>query len=127
MRAARHRPGTPYRSDEFSLDRLTARGRHPGFRPPTCPAEVMASLVGMSRAYTHELPGSGRVAPPPGFPPTSAVAPGRSHAARVFPFRIEISQTAVDDLRQRLARTRWPDAAPGEGWSRGVPLDYLKK
>jgi pimeloyl-ACP methyl ester carboxylesterase len=45
----------------------------------------------------------------------------------VFPFRIAVPQVAVDDLRQRLARTRWPDEAPGEGWSRGVPLAYLKE
>ena len=28
--------------------------------------------------------------------------------------------------RDRLARTRWPDELPGVGWSRGVPLAYLK-
>ena len=42
-------------------------------------------------------------------------------------FRIEIAQTDLDDLRERLARTRWPDELPGVGWSRGVPLDYLKE
>ena len=29
--------------------------------------------------------------------------------------------------RQRLARTRWPPDVPGAGWSRGVPLDYLRR
>jgi pimeloyl-ACP methyl ester carboxylesterase len=42
------------------------------------------------------------------------------------PFRIEIPQSDLDDLRDRLARARWPRPLPGEGWSRGVPLDYLK-
>ena len=46
--------------------------------------------------------------------------------AEIRPFRIEISQTALGDLRERLARTRFPDEIPGVGWSRGVPLDYLK-
>ncbi|MGH9175872.1 MAG: epoxide hydrolase family protein, partial [Vicinamibacterales bacterium] len=32
----------------------------------------------------------------------------------------------LDDLRDRLARTRWPDELPGVGWSRGVPVGYLK-
>jgi epoxide hydrolase len=45
----------------------------------------------------------------------------------VRPFRIEIRQTELDDLHERLARTRWPDELPGVGWSRGVPLGYLKE
>ena len=44
----------------------------------------------------------------------------------VRPFRVEISDDALDDLHNRLAQTRWPDQLPGTGWSRGVPLDYLK-
>ncbi|GIG90532.1 epoxide hydrolase family protein [Plantactinospora endophytica] len=42
------------------------------------------------------------------------------------PFRIDIPQTALDDLRYRLDNARWPGELPGIGWSRGVPLDYLK-
>ena len=42
-------------------------------------------------------------------------------------FRVEIPESDVDDLRDRLARTRWPDELPGMGWSRGVPLDYLRE
>lgn len=45
----------------------------------------------------------------------------------IQPFTIDISQADLDDLRTRLARTRWPDEPPGAGWSRGVPLDYLKE
>jgi pimeloyl-ACP methyl ester carboxylesterase len=50
---------------------------------------------------------------------------GRS-VAGMTPFRIEIPQADLDDLRDRLARTRWPRQLPGDGWSRGVPLDYLR-
>src|ERR687898_3141329 len=42
-------------------------------------------------------------------------------------FRINIPQADLDDLHDRLARTRWPDELPGVGWSRGVPLGYLKE
>ena len=42
-------------------------------------------------------------------------------------FRIEIPQADLDDLHERLARTRWPDELPDVGWSRGVPLEYLKE
>ena len=45
----------------------------------------------------------------------------------IRPYRIQIPQADLDDLRDRLARTRWPDELPGTGWSRGVPLGYLKE
>ncbi len=44
----------------------------------------------------------------------------------IQPFTIDISQTDIDDLHDRLAHTRWPGETPGTGWERGVPLDYLK-
>ncbi|WP_224243357.1 epoxide hydrolase family protein [Hyalangium gracile] len=43
------------------------------------------------------------------------------------PFRIEVPQSELDDLRARLGRTRWPDEVPGLGWSQGVPVSYLKE
>lgn len=44
----------------------------------------------------------------------------------IQPFKIDVPQAALDDLHERLARTRWPNQLPDIGWSRGVPLDYLK-
>lgn len=44
----------------------------------------------------------------------------------VRPFRIDVPQGQLDDLRSRLAATRWPDELPGVGWSRGVPVTYLR-
>jgi pimeloyl-ACP methyl ester carboxylesterase len=44
----------------------------------------------------------------------------------IRPFRIEVPQADLDDLHDRLDRTRWPGEVPGIGWTRGVPLDYLK-
>ena len=43
------------------------------------------------------------------------------------PYKIDVPQTALDDLHRRLAETRWPRELPGLGWTRGVPLDYLKE
>jgi pimeloyl-ACP methyl ester carboxylesterase len=45
----------------------------------------------------------------------------------IRPFRIAIPQAELDDLSDRLARTRWPDELPAAGWSRGVPLGYLEE
>jgi microsomal epoxide hydrolase len=48
-------------------------------------------------------------------------------ASEVLPFRIEIPQADLDDLRDRLARTRWPDQLPGVGWDYGIPLEYVRE
>ena len=45
----------------------------------------------------------------------------------IHPFRIEIQQSDLDDLRERLGRTRWPTAPSDTGWDRGVPQDYLRE
>ncbi|WP_016817806.1 epoxide hydrolase family protein [Salinispora arenicola] len=42
------------------------------------------------------------------------------------PYRVEIPAEAIDDLRARLAQTRWPAETPDVGWSRGVPQTYLR-
>ncbi|WP_327118381.1 epoxide hydrolase [Streptomyces sp. NBC_01341] len=48
-------------------------------------------------------------------------------AQPVRSFRVDIPQADVEDLRDRLARTRWNTGVEGVGdWSRGVPADYLK-
>jgi pimeloyl-ACP methyl ester carboxylesterase len=44
----------------------------------------------------------------------------------IRPFRIEIPQSELDDLRERLSRTRWPDELPGVDWRYGVPLGYVQ-
>ncbi len=43
------------------------------------------------------------------------------------PFEIAISDETLDDLRQRLAQTRWPDEMPGVGWEYGSNLDYIRE
>lgn len=40
------------------------------------------------------------------------------------PFTIAVPETTLDDLRLRLARTRWPD--DGAGWEYGTNLAYMK-
>ncbi len=41
-------------------------------------------------------------------------------------FRFEPSSDAVDDLRDRLRRARWPEKEPVDDWSQGVPLGWLR-
>jgi epoxide hydrolase len=42
------------------------------------------------------------------------------------PFTVNIPQAALDDLQDRLGRTRFPASTPGESWDRGTPGDYLR-
>jgi pimeloyl-ACP methyl ester carboxylesterase len=43
------------------------------------------------------------------------------------PFTIDVPQTDIDDLRDRLGRTRLPAGTPDAGWDRGAPNEYLRK
>ncbi|WP_040796394.1 epoxide hydrolase family protein [Nocardia higoensis] len=45
----------------------------------------------------------------------------------IEPFRIDIPQTDLDDLNDRLARTRWPNEVDGAGWDYGFPLVRLRE
>jgi hypothetical protein len=42
-------------------------------------------------------------------------------------FRVESSDAAIDDVRRRLARTRWPEKEPVGDWSMGIPLAHVQE
>ena len=44
----------------------------------------------------------------------------------VQPFKIDVSDSVLDDLKARLERTRWPDELPDAGWDYGSELDYWR-
>jgi microsomal epoxide hydrolase len=44
----------------------------------------------------------------------------------VRPFKIDVAESVLEDLRERLRRTRWPGEIGGSGWTYGTNLDYLK-
>jgi len=43
------------------------------------------------------------------------------------PFRIAVPEATLADLRERLARARWPDQVPGAEWAYGTSLAYMKE
>jgi len=45
----------------------------------------------------------------------------------ITPFHIDIPEAELAELRDRLLRTRWPDAETVEDWSQGVPLAYAQE
>lgn len=47
-------------------------------------------------------------------------------APKPEPFRIAVPQETLDDLKARLARTRFPDEAPDAPWAYGTSLAYMR-
>ncbi len=47
--------------------------------------------------------------------------------ADTHPFRIAVPDDDLDDLRRRLAGTRWPEPECVDDWSQGIPLDYTRE
>ncbi len=48
-------------------------------------------------------------------------------AASPEPFVMAVPEALLNDLRQRLALSRWPDEIPGAGWHYGANLAYVKE
>jgi pimeloyl-ACP methyl ester carboxylesterase len=45
----------------------------------------------------------------------------------ITPYRIDVPDADLDDLRDRLRRTRWPEPETVGDWSQGIPLAYLQE
>lgn len=46
--------------------------------------------------------------------------------APLMPFRYRAPEAALEDLKRRLAATRWPERETGSGWEQGPPLAKLQ-
>ncbi|WP_413629944.1 epoxide hydrolase N-terminal domain-containing protein [Novosphingobium sp. JCM 18896] len=42
------------------------------------------------------------------------------------PFKLEVSDAVLDDLRDRLSKVRWPQAHDGPAWALGTSLPFMK-
>ncbi|WP_246571534.1 epoxide hydrolase family protein [Kineosporia corallincola] len=45
----------------------------------------------------------------------------------LVPFTVHVPQAELDDLTERIRRTRWPEPATVAGWSQGMPLEHLRR
>ena len=45
----------------------------------------------------------------------------------IQPYEVHISDDILDDLRDRLSRTRWPDELEDVGWDYGSSLAYIRE
>jgi pimeloyl-ACP methyl ester carboxylesterase len=48
-------------------------------------------------------------------------------ASKPSPFALHVLEADLADLRERLARTRFPDHAPGDAWAYGADVGYLRQ
>ena len=42
-------------------------------------------------------------------------------------FQLEVTDAILDDLKNRLSMTRWPNKETPEDWSQGIPLGYMQE
>ena len=65
--------------------------------------------------------------------PALAAGPGAAAGllaqgtAPVVPFKIAVPDAVLADLKDRLARTRFPSEIEGSGWDYGTNLSYLRE
>ena len=43
------------------------------------------------------------------------------------PYRLDVHDDVLDDLRERLSRIRWPDEIPDSGWRYGANLAFMRR
>jgi len=94
---------------------------------------LQSLALGGALATAARPPGLVRLAHAAELDEVKVAAPlGLGHASEISmiaapqPFRLTVDEAAIADLRERLARTRFPDQAPGEPWTYGTDLDYLR-
>jgi len=78
------------------------------------PCYAVAGTTGSTNTLSSS---SSRLTPPP----------SASEDAAVRPFRINVPQAALDDLRRRIVATRWPDKETVDDQSQGAPLAKMQE
>ncbi|MDX1384761.1 MAG: epoxide hydrolase, partial [Thermoanaerobaculia bacterium] len=48
-------------------------------------------------------------------------------ASGIEPYRIDIDEAQLEDLKRRLAATRWPEKETVDDWTQGTPLAYVQE
>ena len=93
-------------------------------------AEVAVPLTSRRRFISAAVAmgGAGILSPEPGVLNARGNAEAAAQIALpaatkdLTPFKVRVPQAALDDLKRRLASTRWPERETVSDWSQGVPL-----
>ena len=98
----------------------------PSARPGAPSPTAAPARASPSAGAPSTLLAPGREVRPSSWTPRAPghAEPGWPDAARARDVRVTLAGDALDDLRERLRRTRLP-AADGDGWARGVPRSWL--
>ena len=64
---------------------------------------------------------------PTGTTPATTAADGQAAQGAIRPFQVEIADAALDDLRRRIAATRWPTKELVDDRSQGVQLATMQE
>jgi microsomal epoxide hydrolase len=89
----------------------------PSIQRPILPAA--AAVVGALGLAIAGARGPIQAAQTPAGPPSAAGA--------IVPYKVHVDDAVLRDLKDRLARTRFPDEIDGSGWDYGTDLAYLKE
>lgn len=55
------------------------------------------------------------------------IVPVQADDATIRPFKVNVDDVVLRDLKDRLGRTRWPDTIDGSDWEYGTDLKYMKE
>src|SRR5690348_2823000 len=99
-----------------------------------CTARLRVLGQGSYRCFVSLANWRGRRSPrelqspwPTGGHPARAACQDWAMTQEIIPFRIATRPEELDDLADRLNRTRWPEPETVGDWSQGVPLDYVRE
>jgi hypothetical protein len=81
---------------------------------------VAAVLAVVQTAHTERAPG-------PEASALSRQAQSRADGAAITPFRIQVPNAVLTDLKQRLSQARFADELPDAEWDYGTNLAYLRR
>ena len=87
---------------------------------------LMSLLFRQGPPMTNEHQTMTRLEEHPGVVEGTSAARRASEDLSVRPFTARVSQAAVDDLRRRIADTRWPDRETVSDHSQGARLERLQ-
>ena len=83
---------------------------------------VMTGVFVVPSGWRRGTPNGGHLMPSHGLEAAQQAA-----SDQVTPYRINVPEAVLTDLKDRLARTRFPSEIEGSGWDYGTNLAYLKE